>query len=185
MRQTIALIIERIVPLDTREQEHQKAILNWISSGEEIFRIKRPDIPNQHLSTYAVLVDFDREQVLLTEHKKSGLWLPGGGHVDYGENPKDTAVRELAEEFSIKGTPLTEHPFFVAITPTVGPTAGHVDVGLWFVFLQNSSIRIDYDLSEFASIRWFPWSDLPHNVDKDMGRFMQKLEVYYTPSLNR
>lgn len=185
MRQTIALMIERVVPLDSREQEHQNAILKWIHSGEEIFRIKRPDVPRQHLSTYAVLVDFDREQVLLTEHKKSGLWLPAGGHVDYAENPKDTAIRELAEEFSIKGTPLTEYPFFIAITPTVGPTAGHVDVGLWFVFSQSSSIRIHYDPREFGSIRWFPWSDLPPSVDKDMGRFMQKLELHYVPSLNR
>lgn len=37
-------------------------------------------------------------KVLLLKHKKLGMWLPPGGHVDDGETPDQAALRELKEE---------------------------------------------------------------------------------------
>jgi len=46
------------------------------------------------VSAYAV-----REgKVLLLKHKKLGLWLAPGGHIDEGETPDEAALRELKEE---------------------------------------------------------------------------------------
>lgn len=37
-------------------------------------------------------------KVLLIHHKKMGVWLPPGGHVDPNELPTQTAIRETKEE---------------------------------------------------------------------------------------
>jgi 8-oxo-dGTP pyrophosphatase MutT (NUDIX family) len=37
-------------------------------------------------------------KVLLLKHKKLGLWLAPGGHIDEGETPDEAALRELKEE---------------------------------------------------------------------------------------
>lgn len=37
-------------------------------------------------------------KVLLHKHKKLGIWLPPGGHIELDEDPNQTAVREVAEE---------------------------------------------------------------------------------------
>jgi 8-oxo-dGTP pyrophosphatase MutT (NUDIX family) len=37
-------------------------------------------------------------KVLLIKHKKLGLWLAPGGHIDEGETPDEAALRELKEE---------------------------------------------------------------------------------------
>jgi 8-oxo-dGTP pyrophosphatase MutT (NUDIX family) len=37
-------------------------------------------------------------KTLLLKHKKLGMWLPPGGHIDEGETPDEAALRELREE---------------------------------------------------------------------------------------
>lgn len=41
-------------------------------------------------------------KVLLHRHKKLGLWLPPGGHVEPNETPDAAAVREVEEEAGIR-----------------------------------------------------------------------------------
>jgi 8-oxo-dGTP pyrophosphatase MutT (NUDIX family) len=52
-----------------------------------------------------MLVDFvvsafivHRGRVLLVEHKKLGLWMPPGGHIEPGELPDEALAREIREE---------------------------------------------------------------------------------------
>ncbi len=42
-----------------------------------------------------------RDRVLLHRHRKLGIWLPPGGHVEPGELPDDAATREVLEEAGI------------------------------------------------------------------------------------
>lgn len=47
----------------------------------------------------ATALIFDSEKkVLLVDHKRVGLWLPPGGHVEEEENPEEALVREVKEE---------------------------------------------------------------------------------------
>jgi len=41
-------------------------------------------------------------KVLMIKHKKLGVWLPPGGHVDENELPCDAVLREIFEETGIK-----------------------------------------------------------------------------------
>ena len=50
--------------------------------------------------TVAVFV-VHTNHVLLHPHKKLGLWLPPGGHIDAPELPDDAAMREVQEEAGI------------------------------------------------------------------------------------
>jgi ADP-ribose pyrophosphatase YjhB (NUDIX family) len=38
------------------------------------------------------------DQTLLLKHKKLGLWLPPGGHIEPGETPDEAVRREVREE---------------------------------------------------------------------------------------
>lgn len=40
-------------------------------------------------------------EVILLRHRKLGLWLPPGGHIDPGELPDEAAIREVKEEAGI------------------------------------------------------------------------------------
>lgn len=51
-----------------------------------------------------------RGQVLLHEHRRLGVWLPPGGHVERGELPDEAAVREVHEEAGVHVTLVGEPP---------------------------------------------------------------------------
>lgn len=41
-------------------------------------------------------------RVLLHRHKRLGLWLPPGGHIEPNELPDDAAIREVEEETGVR-----------------------------------------------------------------------------------
>lgn len=51
-----------------------------------------------------------RGLVLLHRHRKLGIWLPPGGHVEPGELPDEAAVREVLEEAGIEVELVGEPP---------------------------------------------------------------------------
>lgn len=174
MRAEIRKEVELIEPLDESEQATKIDVLSWIDSGVEICRLEKPAVPPKHLISYFAVVD--DEYVLLVDHINAELWLPTGGHVQPGEHPRTTVLREAREELSIDGEFLNEKPLFVSITETVGKTAGHTDVSLWYVLRGDRFADLDFDKSEFNSVRWFHRSEVPFDrTDKHMDRFLRKL----------
>jgi len=180
VRNKIAEEIHAINPLDKLESETIKDVLNWLESGVEIFRIKKPNTPAKHLVSYFVVVDGD--YILLVDHINAELWLPTGGHVDVGEHPKSTVIREAQEELSINALFIHEKPILLTNTKTVGKTAGHTDVSLWYAIKGDRNDTMDFDKSEFHRIKWFYKDDIPYNrTDPELHRFLKKLTVYITP----
>ena len=174
MREAIRREVIGITPLDEEEAETQKAVLRWIDSGAELCRMQKPDVPPQHLIAYFAVVDGDH--VLLVDHINAELWLPTGGHVEPGEHPRETVVREALEELAIQASFLQSSPLFLTRTETVGKTAGHVDVSLWYVLRGNRRTPIRFDVDEFVSVRWFHRSEIPlGRSDPQMPRFLAKL----------
>ena len=149
MRNTIKQLILSIEPYDDLENEQIIDIIKWIDSGEGIFRIQKPAIPPKHLVSYYVIIDPDKRKILLLDHINAGLWLPGGGHIKKDEHPKAAVERAIYEELNISAEFISEKPFFITPTVTVGKTAGHTDVRLWDVLLGETSQAIMYHGSEF------------------------------------
>ena len=185
MHDHIAAIVRAIQPYDTLEAEHISATLEWIESGAPLCRTQKPATPPQHLVSYFVLVDPHRRQLLLVDHVKAGLWLPSGGHVEPGEHPRATVEREVWEELQIEARFLLPEPLFLTITQTVGRTAGHTDISLWYVLMGDSTEALRYDIEEFARIAWFPLDVLPlERTDPHMARFTAKLMTTQTKHLS-
>ena len=182
MRDVIASLVRGIEPWDTREGDDRDDVLEWIASGEEIFRIEKPATPSKHLVSYCVLVDTDTSLVFLVDHRDAQRWLPTGGHVEVGEHPPDAASREILEELGIAPPfhPLVgSRPLLVTVSRTGGRSAPHTDVSLWFVFAGSSDDDIVPDDGEFAGTRWWPMVDVIEGdgsrFDPNLPRFLAKL----------
>ncbi|NKB68473.1 MAG: NUDIX domain-containing protein [Candidatus Latescibacteria bacterium] len=174
MRPQILQEVTQIAPYDELEKAHKLAAIDWIQSGAELFRTAKPATPPQHLVSYFVLTDGDF--FLLVEHRNAGLWLPTGGHVEPDEHPRDAVVREAEEELAIEAQFIFDSPLFITVTQTVGRTAGHTDVSLWYVLSHPRTARLQFDADEFKSVRWFHKDRLPlEHCDPHMGRFAAKL----------
>jgi len=174
MREAIRRELEAINPLDALEMQHLGEALAWVDSGAPLFRTAKPATPPRHLVSYFAVVD--GESILLVDHKNAGLWLPPGGHVEEGEHPRDTVVREVREELGFAPTHEIAAPLMVTCTTTVGLTAGHTDVSLWYVVSATRGQELAYDSQEFNGVRWFGFSEAPlDRGDPHLARFISKL----------
>lgn len=163
-------------PSDELERKHIHFVLDWIESGAEIFRTEKPAIPDTHLVTYFVIASPDMDRVLLVDHKKAGLWLPPGGHVDPDEHPKETVRREANEELRMNAEFLYGEPILLTVTETVGNLAKHTDVSLWYLLKGDPGQMLDYDPDEFNRIRWFKMDEIPfEKSDPHMKRCIRKM----------
>ncbi len=170
--------VQGVIPFDRIEEKHIHDTLEWINSGVEIFRIQKPDIPPKHLVSYFILFDPQENKLLLVDHIKAQLWLPAGGHVEPGENPKTTVERESLEELNTEAVFLHNGIFFLTQALTVGLTAGHTDVSLWYVIKGNADAVIKYDSAEFRGYKWFSPEEILvmpiEKLDPHLHRFVQK-----------
>ncbi len=187
-RARLVALVAGIDPWDELERVHQQVVSDWLISGAPIYRTVKPDVPDVHLVSYFVVLDERRLELLLVAHRKAGLWLPTGGHVEPDEDPWQTVVRECREELDITAEPSQiagDRPFLLTVSRTRGPGA-HTDVSLWYVVgLARSSIK-SFDHDEFDDIRWVHVEQLaresPDTLDPHMHRFAAKLLASAHPS---
>lgn len=174
LRQAIFDDIAAIVPCDGLEKAQRENVLRWIEDGFELCRTAKPATPPKHLVSYFVVVDDDH--VLLVDHINAQLWLPTGGHVEPGEHPKTTVEREMREELGVAPVFVHDNPLMVTETETVGLTAGHTDVSLWYAVKGDRTKPVSFDKAEFHSVRWFRMDEVPlGKSDPYMQRFLNKL----------
>jgi len=162
VRSAIREEVSSIEPFDDLERAHIADVLAWIDSGAELCRVKKPAVPPKHLVSYFVVVD--DEHLLLVDHKNARLWLPSGGHVEPGEHPRATATRELREELGLELIDPLDAPLMLTTSETVGITAGHTDVSLWYVITTDRGVPVDFDAEEFHGAQWFPFNEAPLSV---------------------
>lgn len=174
MRDPVRAELECIEPVDDIERRHRADAIDWVESGAELYRREKPATPPKHLVAYFAVVD--DEHILLVDHRNAQLWLPAGGHVEPQEHPRTTVERELWEELGFAAPHPIGPPLLVTCTETVGRTAGHVDVSLWYVVRASRQQPVRFDRGEFADARWFAFSEAPfERADPNLSRFLGKL----------
>lgn len=143
--------------IDTDGQEEE---LNRFYYRLEEGSTSRDENPYSHFCVYFAAYDSSSQKVFIGHHKKSGLWLFNGGHIDQGESPKEALKREIREEWGGE-VDLSESQFpqFLSITDINNPTKQtctlHYDIW-YFVPVREQDFSPDPDLlsKEFHSTRW-------------------------------
>lgn len=78
----------------------------------------------KHFTATGIVLN-DAHKVLMIRHKKLGVWLPPGGHVEENELPDEAVLREVLEETGIQARilPNAEEPALsdAAATPLHNP----------------------------------------------------------------
>jgi 8-oxo-dGTP diphosphatase len=96
----------------------------------------------------------------MVNHRKSGLWLSPGGHLEPGETLFDTLNRETEEELGVdQAFSGREKPFMLSISDITNPSQNcrtHFDV--WYLF-QNDGRDFQPDSREFKGTKWMSFDE--------------------------
>lgn len=121
----------------------------------------------------SIIFNAPKDEVLLIKHKKLGVWLPPGGHVEAGEFPYEAAVREAKEETGLDIELLGSRAFdysndeaatlvkpFATIYENV-PYKDERHIHFDMIYLATSkSGEISLNRDESDEIRWFSYNDV-------------------------
>ena len=114
-------------PVDERERQ-SIAVL-----AEQLAALDRPfaeDGGPVHVTSSAIVVG--SRGVILHKHKRFGIWIQPGGHIDDGERPEDAAIREVLEETGLVTTHFSARPTIVHVDVHAAPK-GHTLLDLRYL----------------------------------------------------
>ena len=148
----LRILVERHAPASPREVAARDRFLT------ELGRLSAPCDEHAgptHVTASGIVVG--RRGTVLHRHKRLGIWMQPGGHIDAGESPAQAALREATEELGLA----VEHP------PT-GPLLIHLDVhqaahGHTHLDLRYLLLGADADPmpppDESPDARWCSWDE--------------------------
>ncbi|MEU0084017.1 NUDIX hydrolase [Streptomyces sp. NPDC006274] len=126
-----------------------------------------------HLTASALVIDPERGRVLLTLHRKLGMWLQMGGHCE----PDDTtlagaALREATEESGMAGLSLLPGgPVVLDRHPIPAPCHWHLDVQYAALAPAGAAPAIS---DESLDLRWFRYDEVADVADASVVRLMER-----------
>ncbi|MEU6310193.1 NUDIX hydrolase [Streptomyces sp. NPDC047014] len=126
-----------------------------------------------HVTASALVIDPERERVLLTLHRKLGMWLQMGGHCEDGDaTPEEAALREAREESGIAHglTLLPGGPVRLDRHPIPAPCNWHLDVQYAALAPAGAEAEIS---EESLDLRWFPYAEVADVADTSVVRLLE------------
>ncbi|MFZ0325202.1 MAG: NUDIX domain-containing protein [Actinomycetes bacterium] len=148
-------------PEDSRQRDLRDSVLaHLLEHDDGTERGCRPD----HVTASAIVLSPDGRRVMLDLHRKVGLWLQFGGHIE----PEDpgiarAALREAREESGVDALALwSPHPLQIDVHPAPCGARHHLDVQFLACCDPATSPRVS---AESHDVRWFDVDRLPSPTD--------------------
>ena len=159
--------LQRLTPVDAREDLSLSLTLDRLTWPGDPFS----ETENDHHVTASSFVISSRG-VILHRHRRLGIWVQPGGHVDAGESPEAACLRETIEE-----TGLVVHHlepvvlFHVDVHP--GPR-GHTHYDLRYV-LVGEPLDPRPPENESPDVFWFDFAAAVERAEPTLAAALEKL----------
>lgn len=172
MRQVLDAVAARD-PVDEREQ---RSIAHVLATVPGLARPFDEHADPVHVTGSAFIVG--PRGIVLLRHRRLGIWVQPGGHVDPGETPWDAAGREAIEETGMAVHQLGPTPELFHVDVHDGGR-GHTHLDLRYLFTADDADPAP-PAEESQEVDWFSWADAPAVAEPDLGAALAALATRFT-----
>ena len=162
------------VGVDQREARSLFAFVEHLDLLEHPFSETADPV---HVTASAIVVG--GRGVVLHLHKRLGLWLQPGGHIEAGELPSDGALREAREETGLDVWHPATGPELVHIDVHPGPR-GHTHLDVRYLVFGPEADPAPPE-GESPDARWFSWAEAIAIADDGLVGALRLLQQRFDP----
>ena len=155
-------LVEGHDPASRREEDSQRRFL------AELDRLAAPcdqQADATHVTASGIVVG--PRGTVLHRHKRLGIWMQPGGHIDAGETPDVAARREATEELGLAISHPVGGPYLLQID-VHDAALGHFHLDLRYLLLGEDADP-NPPLGESPDARWCGWDEALTLVDPALG----------------
>jgi 8-oxo-dGTP pyrophosphatase MutT (NUDIX family) len=167
MRAGIRNAVAARFPVDAREELSQRLFLAHFDALDDPFSEHADPV---HVTASAVVASeagsptrLGDGHVVLVRHKRLGLWLQPGGHIEPGEMAWEAAVRESTEETGLIVRHPATGPVLCHVDVHPGPK-GHTHLDLRYLLVAPQDPPAPAE-GESPDVRWCAWADAVELAD--------------------
>lgn len=153
-RADLLAVLSRHAPIDPREAwslQRTTALVAWLRAPFD------ETADATHVTGSAIVRD-GQGRVVLHRHKRLGVWLQPGGHLEPGETPGDAAIRETREETGLTAHHPDDAPCLVHVDVHPGPR-GHLHLDLRYLLGVTDDAALEPAAGESRDVAWFTPED--------------------------
>jgi 8-oxo-dGTP pyrophosphatase MutT (NUDIX family) len=185
-----ALLLAR-EPADAKEERDRHAMLAFLTELPEPFSRNQA---GAHFTASALVLDPARARTALVHHRKLGIWVQPGGHLERGDaSIAAAALREVREELGLDGSLGREDVLHLDIheipggddvaavrRPGVGgvaadasgPEPPHLHLDVRFLVIADGNLSAG---DESIEARWFALDEAAESGDASVARLVASL----------
>lgn len=184
IRQETSSLLRRYLDRFPEESTSFFRLQTQLLSGEDLF--VRSNMSG-HVTSSVVVLNEERDQILLIGHKFLRKWLPPGGHYEDPGSIWESGMREVAEETGLTGLEL--HPWCathgipldidthaVPENPKKGE-GPHFHHDFRYVAIARHVGELVPQEQEVDGVRWATFEELALMDDRRLTQLVKKLEI--------